>query len=119
TNLNAIFDPADFPAYFPEARLRLRSQHSLELIANDRQFSLEEVIRQKHSMRMLLADRVKDDLITAVKHAGAAGETAKAIDLLAAWDNTSAPDSRGGVLFETWWNRYLQLSNGGKTVPST
>lgn len=119
TNLNAIFDPADFPVNFPEPKLRLRSQHSLELIANERKFSLEDVIRQKHSKRMLLADRVKDDLVAAVKRVGAAGEVAKAIDLLDGWDNTSAADSRGGLLFEIWWHRYLNLSNGGNTVPST
>ena len=26
--------------------------------------------------------------------------------MLEAWDNTVAPASRGGVLFERWWNRY-------------
>lgn len=119
TNLNAVFDPKDFPAYFPEASLRLRSQHSLELIADDDKLSLEDVIQRKHSKRMLLADRVKDDLIAAVKQTGATGEMAQAIDLLAAWDNTSAANSRGGILFESWWKRYLRLSNNGRSVPST
>jgi len=26
--------------------------------------------------------------------------------MLASWDNTSAPESRGGVLFEIWWRKY-------------
>ena len=39
---------------------------------------------------------------------GAAGAVAlaDALTMLEAWDNTVAPASRGGVLFERWWNRY-------------
>ena len=51
--------------------LRLRSQHAISLIDNRRKFSLEDVIRLKHSYRMLLADRVKDDLVKAVAAARA------------------------------------------------
>jgi hypothetical protein len=46
-------------------QLRLRSQHGLALLHNERVFSLEDVVEAKHSMRMLLADRVKDDLVAA------------------------------------------------------
>jgi acyl-homoserine-lactone acylase len=31
----------------------------------------------------------------------------KAIDVIAKWDRTVAPASRGGVLFELWWRRYV------------
>ena len=159
TNLYEPLPPERFPAYFGEPRLRLRSQHSLELIHNDLRFSLEEVADLKHSMRMILADRVKDDLIAAVeesllvgKAAGATGsmvaasgvsgavgatgsvvaasgvsgtvgatgsvvaasgatveadEVAEALQMLREWDNTVAASSRGGLLFETWWDRYV------------
>jgi acyl-homoserine-lactone acylase len=107
-NLNQVLDSADYPPPdFPSPRLRLRSQHSLELIHNDRVFSLEEIVDLKHSMRMLLADRVKDDLVAAVRATEPAGEVAEAIGLIEAWDNTVAAQSRGGVLFETWFRRYL------------
>jgi len=100
-------------------RLRLRSQHSLELLDNDRVFSLEDVVRAKHSMRMLLADRVKEDLVNAVRAAGGSGEradgsVAQALEMLARWDNTAAADSRGAVLFEVWWNRYRSLLDGAE-----
>jgi acyl-homoserine-lactone acylase len=105
TNLNAVMPHAfSFPVEQPQ--LRLRSQHGLELLHNDRRFSLEDVVETKHSMRMLLADRVKDDLIAAVRARGAGTEEAAALELLARWDNTVAAASRGAVLFETWWNRY-------------
>jgi acyl-homoserine-lactone acylase len=106
TNLERVFRAEDYPPYFPEPELGLRSQHSLALIANDTKLSLEDVVRLKHSYRMLLAERVKDDLVRMVREAGAAGDVAAAADLIDAWDATVAPDSRGGVLFEEWWVRY-------------
>jgi acyl-homoserine-lactone acylase len=113
TNLNAIM-PHAFSFEVQPPQLRLRSQHGIELLHNDRIFSLEDVVETKHSMRMLLADRVKDDLIAAVRLAGGAAdvETAAALELLVAWDNTAAAGSRGAILFETWWGRYRTLMRG-------
>jgi len=108
TNLQAILPPDRFPNYFPAPRLRQRSQHSLSLIDNDRRFSLEEVVEAKHSMRMLLAEQVKDDLLRAVRAARPKKELRKAADHLEAWDNTVRSDSRGGVLFEAWWKKYAE-----------
>ncbi len=82
--------------------LRLRSQHAIQLIDTNRKLSLEDVVRLKHSYRMLLADRVKADLVTAVKATGPTGDVAGALALLQRWDNTAAPDSRGATLFEVW-----------------
>jgi acyl-homoserine-lactone acylase len=44
--------------------------------------------------------------VTAVRASSPTPDVAKAIVLIAAWDGTVAPGSRGGVLFETWWRRY-------------
>ena len=112
TNLNRILDHASFRFEVEEPRLRMRSQHALRILHNDRVFSLEDVVEAKHSMGMLLADRVKADLIAAVRRTNPTGEVARALDLLAAWDNTAATDSRGAVLFETWWNRYRSERRG-------
>ena len=116
TNLRAPLDPSDYPAYFEEQGLGLRSQHSALLVGTDERLSLEEVVRRKHSYRMLLADRVKDDLVAASRRGLEAGalatvavgapEVAGALVLLEDWDNTAAPASRGGVLFERWWVQY-------------
>lgn len=89
--------------------LRLRSQHALELIGGTRKFSLEEVVRAKHSYRMLLADRVKRDLIAAVTATRPSGDVARALAMLRRWNNMAAPTgSRGAVLFEIWFQRYSQ-----------
>jgi acyl-homoserine-lactone acylase len=112
TNLNQILPHESFPFWVQPPQLRLRSQHALQILHNERRFSLEDVVAAKHSMRMLLADRVKDDLIAAVRRTNPEGDVARALDLLAAWDNTVAAGSRGGLLFETWWNRYRSLLDG-------
>jgi acyl-homoserine-lactone acylase len=105
-NLNALLDTAKYPDNVERGELRLRSQHALQLIGNARKLSLEDVVRIKHSMRMLLADRVKPDLLKAVQGSGPSPEVASAARGLAQWNNTASPTSRGGLLCETWWRRY-------------
>ena len=110
TNLHQPLDRARYPENFPDPKLGLRTQMSLELIDTNKKLSLEDVIALKHSYHMLLADRVKNDLITAVRASNPAPNVAQAVDALAKWDNTVAPASKGGVLFEIWWRRYVQGS---------
>jgi acyl-homoserine-lactone acylase len=117
TNMRAPLDPAAFPPYFPAPRLGLRSQLAIDLIDNDRKMSLEEVVALKHSYRMLLADRVRDDLVAAVRATHPTGDVASAIEMIASWDKTAAPDSRGGTLFEAWWRRYV--GRGGPAAADT
>ncbi len=106
-NMHPPLDPDRWGPDFPEPpHLLLRSQLSLQLIDNTRKFSLEDVVSLKHSYRMLLADRVKPDLIRAVKATSPTGDVAAALAVLERWDNTAAHESRGGVLFQMWWQRY-------------
>ena len=114
-NVRQPLAPAAFPPYFqPPAPLDLRTQHSALLIGGDTRLSLEDVVRLKHTPRMLLADRVKADLLAAVRAALASGTVrgddvhavAEAASLLERWDNTAAADSEGAVLFAGWWRLY-------------
>jgi acyl-homoserine-lactone acylase len=111
-NVRGRIDTANAFANMEPPLLRLRSQHAIELIGSDRKFSLEDVVRVKHSYRMLLADRVKRDLIGAVRATKPTGDVAEALALLRRWDNTASPSSRGAMLFEIWFQRYTQLSKG-------
>jgi acyl-homoserine-lactone acylase len=108
----SLEDPLETPsvnAAWPEPQLRLRSQLSLQLVRGAEGVTLEDVIQLKHSPRMLRADRVKDDLIGAVRSDTHSADVRGAIDLVEAWPNTSATDSRGGSLFELWVDRYDAL----------
>ena len=122
TNLRQRLDPSAYPPYFEQGDFDLRSQHSTLLLDHDRRLSLEDVVRLKHSYRMLLADRVKDDLVAAVRSARGDGSPVSglrddglsaAIALLERWDNMAAPDSRGAVLFAEWWRLYTQALGVG------
>jgi acyl-homoserine-lactone acylase len=106
-NMRQPLDSARYPSYISRPRLGLRSQHAISLLDNARKFSLEDVIATKHSYRMLLAERVRDDLVKAVRASSPDADVARAVDVIATWDGTVAPESRGGVLFETWWRRYV------------
>jgi acyl-homoserine-lactone acylase len=110
-NMHQVLDWKVLPDYFPRPRLRLRSQMAITLIDTRQKLSLEDVIKLKYSYRMLLADRVRDDLVAAVKATNPTGDVAAAIDVIARWDKTAAPESRGGTLFEIWWRRYVEGSD--------
>ncbi len=112
TNMHQVLDADDFPPNVERPRLRLRSQHGIELLHNDERFSLEDNVRLKHSMRILLADRAKADLLAAVREGAPDPEVAAAADLLESWDNTVARESRGAVLFAEWWDLYKTAAGG-------
>ena len=111
TNLEQIIDWRKYPSYIAEPSFSLRSQMATTLIDTKQKLSLEDVVKLKHSYRMLLADRVKSDLVAAVRASNPSAVVDSAITMLAAWDNTSAPESRGGVLFDNWWQQYTRGSN--------
>lgn len=107
TNMRQPLDPARYPAYFPAPRLGLRSQLAINLIDTNRKLNLHDVLALKGSYRMLLAERVRDDLVAAVRASHPSADVARATDMIARWDRTVSPASRGGVLFEIWWRRYI------------
>jgi len=109
TNVRGAIDTSNAFPNFEPPDLSLRGQLAIQLIGGDNKFSLEDVVRLKHSYRMLIADRVKPDLIAAVKAKQPTGDVAAAISLLERWDNTAAPESRGATLFELWWADYSGL----------
>lgn len=108
TNVAGPIDTTNAYVNFEAPSLSLRSQLGIALVGGKDTMSLEEMVTRKHDYRMLLAERVKPDLIAAVAAGAPSGEVAAALDLLRRWDNRAAPDSRGAVLFEAWWQRYAQ-----------
>jgi len=106
TNIRTPVDTKNKYPNFEEPELSLRSQLALQLIGGSDKFSLEDVVHLKNNYRMLLPDRVKADLIAAVKASNPTDDAAAAIDVLEKWDNTASPTSRGSALFETWWLHY-------------
>lgn len=106
TNLHAPLNRDDYPHYFSDNDLNLRTQHGLSLVHNAEIFTLEALAKAKFSTRFLLADRVKDDLLAALESADLRADERAAAKALRDWDNAADADSVGAVLFETWWNLY-------------
>jgi len=117
TNLNAVMDSARWPDYFPRPYLGLRSQLSLRLVTSRPRVSLEDVVRMKHDPTMLLAERVRDDLVAAVRAMNPQREVADAIALIEHWDGRVAAESRGGTLFEAWFRHYLAADTAPRGAP--
>jgi acyl-homoserine-lactone acylase len=81
-----------------------RGLRAARVLAEDASITFEELVEYKQSTRFELADIVVDDLVAAVREHG--GPLARrAADVLAAWDRSAEPDSRGAVLFTRWVRR--------------
>jgi acyl-homoserine-lactone acylase len=108
TSLRDPLDPKKYPSYFePGRQLGLRGQMSLEMLESREKFTLEDVKRLKFNTKMLLADRVKPDLMRAMRRAANPSEDLKrGLAALETWGNQVAAASRGAVLFQRFWDTY-------------
>lgn len=105
-------DPIDmsrFPQQFERGSLGLRPQLALDLLEQKATYSVQDVIDLKYSNRMVLAERVKKDVIDAVRSTAEASDDARAgADVLESWDDTVSAGSRGAVLFQRFWDLYSE-----------
>ncbi|MEW6496538.1 MAG: acylase [Cyanobacteriota bacterium] len=94
-------NPQNYPPYMAPRFMHLRAQRSAKMLMEKEKISFDQMIADKFSSRMELADRVLDDLIRAARQQGS--ELAnQAADVLQAWDRQTNADSRGAALFATW-----------------
>ncbi|MFN6461441.1 MAG: acylase [Nostoc sp. DedVER02] len=114
----------DYPPYMAPRFMDFRSQRSVRMLAEDDKISFDEMLTDKHSTRMELADRILDDLIPAARKYGQdLGQ--KAANVLEAWDRQANADSRGAVLFAFWaqqmdWDKTFSKpwsENSPRTTP--
>ena len=104
--LPMALDADTFPAWIaPPPNMPFRPQSSARLVSSEERMTLERMVELKHSTRMELAARVVDDAVR-IARASDDADAESAADVLAAWDLTADADSRGGVLFVEFWNRY-------------
>src|ERR1700733_7482456 len=98
-------DPAKYAPYVAPLGLELpqmRTLRSLHMITENEKISYEQLLADKHSTRMELADKVLPDLLKAAE-----AHPTDATRVLAAWDHLTETDSRGAVLFQLFADRYL------------
>ncbi len=106
-SLRDPLDDSKYPSYFERGELGLRPQMAIEMLESQPKLSIEDVKRLKFNNKMLLADRVKPDLIKAIKAIENLSEELKAgLAVMEAWDNQAAAESKGTMLFLRWWDAY-------------
>lgn len=85
---------------------QMRTLRSRRMMTEDATISYESLIAKKHSTRMELADRVLPDLL---KAANGGTEAARVLEK---WDRMTDADSRGGVLFQLFVDKYFSGPGG-------
>ena len=112
-----VLDAKRFPAYMSPNFLDFRSQRSIRMISSDSRITFEELVKDKHSSRIELADRLLDELIPAAQQFGS--DTGKeAARVLEAWDRCANAESRGTVLF-LFWTRELKIPGSAKVFATS
>ncbi len=106
----------DFPPYIAPQSMYFRPQRSARMLAEDESITFEELQDYKLSTRMELADRILDDLNTAVEEHGSE-ESKAAMDVLNAWDRQANADSKGAALFYMWANKINPYGMGSFATP--
>ena len=112
TNKHTPIDKTLFhPALLPDEN-SLRTQMGLRILESDDSITFEELQAYKFTNTMLMALRIKRDLLQAAR-----GKTVDGVDLsdavrvLQSWDNTVSRESVGSVLFERFLRRYVRRND--------
>lgn len=107
TSLSDRLDPARYPSYLERHPLSLRAQAALEMVEARERFTLDEVKALKFSTRMLVAERVLDDVVRAGRAVSVpSADLNEGLAVLERWDRRVDAASRGAVLFQRFWDRY-------------
>jgi acyl-homoserine-lactone acylase len=109
TTFPPALDPDRYPRYMAPREMGFRPQRSARMLAEDEEITWDELLADKHSTRMELADRILDDLARAVGKFGNQ-EGKRAMAVLDRWDHTADNASRGSVLFAEWYRRVREGS---------
>ncbi len=108
-SLRDPLEASKYPSYFERGELGLRPQMALEMLESQPKFSLEDVKRLKFNTKMLLADRVKPELVKALRAAvNPSADLQKGLAVMEAWDNQAATKSQGTMLFLNFWDIYTK-----------
>ena len=101
TTFPQVLYPDHYPPYIAPQNMNFREQRGVHMLMAQDRLSFDQVIADKFSTHMELADRILDQLISAARTNGDALAN-QAADVLQAWDRTADANSKGSVLFYLW-----------------
>jgi acyl-homoserine-lactone acylase len=96
-----LLDPKKYPSYLSPIEMGFRPQRAVRMMKEDDSISFEELVEDKVSTRIEMADRFLDDLSSAVEKYGNA-DAKEAMIILNNWDRQANADSKGMALFYAW-----------------
>ncbi|MEZ2345991.1 penicillin acylase family protein [Terriglobus sp. RCC_193] len=112
-----MIDRAKYPAYVSSFFPLFRSDRALRMLSEDQKFTFDMLLQKKFSTRMEMADRMMDDLQSAVAQYGSP-KAKKAAEILKNWDHAAEANSRGAFLFYVWAQKFIGPSVGMQTPKS-
>ncbi|MGB5962942.1 MAG: acylase [Coleofasciculaceae cyanobacterium] len=96
-----LLNSNNYPLYIAPHSMSFRAQRSVRMLLEKPKISFEEMIANKFSSRLEIADRILDDLIAAARQNG--NEIGlQAANVLSKWDRQAEANSKGAVLFAMW-----------------
>lgn len=101
STIPSLLNPADYPPYMAPLEMALRPQRAAQMMLEDDKISFDELMADKLSTRIGLADRILDDLDQAVRMYGNA-DAKEAMAVLNGWDRNADAQSKGMALFFSW-----------------
>jgi acyl-homoserine-lactone acylase len=113
-----VLKPEKFPTYMAPHFMDFRTQRSIRMLNTPGRISFDEMIRNKHSTHLELADRILDALIAAARSYGE-NLGRQAAEVLEKWDRNADAESRGTVLFRFWTQEMESLESKGSKLFST
>lgn len=103
-------NPDNYPGYMSPRGMSFRPQRSARMLIEDESITFDELVDYKHSTRLEFADRILDDLFTAID-ASDSENAKKAKIVLENWDRAADADSKGTVLFYSWARKFKVWDN--------
>ena len=105
STIPVALNPDDFPPYMAPLEMSFRPQRAARMMLEDSSITFDELVDYKLSTRLEFADRILDDLFTAIDNSGSQkAKEAKAV--LEKWDRKADADSKGTLLFYLWTSKF-------------
>ena len=114
---NCDIFPARFPKYIANDQVTFRAQRLMELLADDKSVTIDEMKKIPWDSYILAAEQAKPLIAAAVDRlkttspARAAGVT-RAAELIGKWDNRCNVGNKQAALFHAWFSTYRRFFPG-------
>ncbi len=105
STIPVALNPKDYPPYMAPQVMLFRPQRAARMMLEDSSITFDELVDYKLSTRLEFADRILDDLFTAIDNSGSQ-KAKEAKSVLEKWDHEANTDSKGTLLFYLWASKF-------------